>query len=427
MYIPVLYKKLSGGKFMKASKKIPIFLLTMMLCLGITIIPVFAASSMQDGLEVTLTTDKKTYSRSDQIVATLTVTNKNDVAVSNVTLENLIPDGYKSVDDSMVTKKVDSLAIGEKTSLSVTYVAEDSNDNENKSNIRANTDNTNKPGTGNNSGNSTHKPRMNDNNNIVFWCAMMIVAGIIVFVVVKKKFCKKILSLFLCMTIIGTMLIGTSVPAKAANSNSKLISISENVKVDSTDLIISANVKYDTSTGKGDESTNPIKPENPSTADEYYWDNSEVIKVIDAQESNDVPNETEVLSVLKERGFVDYPITYEYSIEGKYNDETEVLEGSSDRHPMYQTYYVTRNGDVWSIFVINGAVFANPASFNLESELEAQLLFAETKELTSYDDETNKFYVTIPKESAAIVKVVEKIDAETLDKLTIEEIKNYEK
>ena len=121
---------------MKASKKIPIFLLTMMLCLGITIIPVFAASSMQDGLEVTLTTDKKTYSRSDQIVATLTVTNKNDVAVSNVTLENLIPDGYKSVDDSMVTKKVDSLAIGEKTSLSVTYVAEDSNDNENKSNIK---------------------------------------------------------------------------------------------------------------------------------------------------------------------------------------------------------------------------------------------------------------------------------------------------
>ena len=79
--------------------------------------------------------------------------------------------------------------------------------------------------------------------------------------------------------------------------------------------------------------------------------------------------------------------------------------------------------DIWTIFVINGVVIANPASFNLESELEAQLLFSETKELTSYDDETNKFYVTIPKETAAIVKTVEKIDAETLDKWTIEEIK----
>lgn len=411
---------------MKAIKKIPIFLLTMMLCLGIMTIPVIAASSMQDGLEVTLTTDKKTYSRSDQIVATLTVTNKNDVAVSNITLENLIPDGYKLADDSMATKRVKSLATGEKVSLTVTYVAEDSNDNEDKTSIGADTDDTNKLGTGNNSGNSTHKPRTGDDNNIALWC-VMILAGAVVFVVLKKKSGKKLLSLFLCMTIAGTMVIGMSVPAKAANSKGKLIFVSENVTVSGTDLIIRASVKYAVNTDQGDEPTKPIKPEKPSTADEYYWDNSEVIKVIDAQESNDVPNETEVMSVLKERGFVDYPITYEYSIEGKYGDETEVLEGSTNRHPMYQTYYVTKNGEVWSIFVINGAIFANPASFNLESELKAQLLFAETKELTSYDDETNKFYVTIPKESAAIVKVVEKIDAKTLDKLTIEEIKNYEK
>lgn len=424
---------------MKAIKNIPIFLLTMMLCLGIMTIPVFAASSMQDGLEVTLTTDKKTYSRGDQIVATLTVTNKNDVGVSNVTLENLIPDGYKLVGDSMATKQVESLAMGEKVSLTVTYVAEDSNDNgnkpsngtdtddTNKPSNGANTDDTNGPETGNNSGNGTHTPHTGDDNNIALWCVMTIVAGVVVFGVLKKKVCKKILSLFLYMTIVGTMVIGISVPAKAGNFKSKSISVSENIRVGNTDLVISASVKYDVDTDQVDEPTKPTKPENPSAADEYYWNNSEVVKVIDAKESNDVPNETEVVSTLKERGFVDYPITYEYSIEGKYNDETEVLEGSTTKHPMYQTYYVTQNGDVWTIFVINGAIFANPASFNLESELEAQLLFAENKELTSYDDETNKFYVTIPKESAAIVKVAEKIDAETLDKLTIEEIKNYEK
>ena len=52
-------------------------------------------SDSQDGLEVTLTTDKEKYSKGEEIVATLTVTNTNDTAVSNVSLENLIPEGYK--------------------------------------------------------------------------------------------------------------------------------------------------------------------------------------------------------------------------------------------------------------------------------------------------------------------------------------------
>ena len=175
--------------------------------------------------------------------------------------------------------------------------------------------------------------------------------------------------------------------------------------------------------------TNPTKPENPSDADNYYWDNSEeVIKVINAKESEDIQTESEVVSFLKERGFGDdFEITYNSDMDGNYVDDTEIAEDSTDKHPMYETSYIAENGDVWTIFVVNGAIFARPVSFNLESELEAELLFSETKEITSYDDETNKFYVTIPKESAAIVKVVDKIDAETLDKLTVEVINNYEK
>lgn len=49
-----------------------------------------AASDSQDGFEVTLTTDKEEYSKGEEIAATLTVTNTNDTAVSNVSLENLI-------------------------------------------------------------------------------------------------------------------------------------------------------------------------------------------------------------------------------------------------------------------------------------------------------------------------------------------------
>jgi len=40
----------------------------------------------------------------------------------------------------------------------------------------------------------------------------------------------------------------------------------------------------------------------------------------------------------------------------------------------------------------------------------------------SYDSSTNKFYKNVPNESVMTVKVVEKIDAETLKNLTIEVI-----
>lgn len=387
---------------MKLIKNIPICFLAMLLCLGIMRVPVYAATSSQDGLEVTLTTDKKSYNKGDQIVATLMVTNKNDVAVDNVILENLIPDNYKLAEGSIGEKQIESLAAGEKVSITVTYVDKKSNDN------------------------SVHKPRTGDDSNIFFWCMIIIVAGIVI-IVSKKKSGKKVLSLFLGLTIVGTVAIGESASAKASNFKSESISISESITVGNSDLIIWASVKYEVDTEQDNELIRPTKPENPSEAEEYYWDNSEVLKIVDAKESKDVLNETEVISVLKERGFVDYPVTYDYSIEGKYHDETEVLEKSTNRHPMYQTYYQTKKGEVWTIFVINGDVFANPASFNLESELEAQLLFSENEELTSYDYESNKFYITIPQESAAIVKVIKRIDAETLDKLTIEEIKNYEK
>lgn len=65
---------------------------------------------------------------------------------------------------------------------------------------------------------------------------------------------------------------------------------------------------------------------------------------------------------------------------------------------------------------------ANPVTYNTESGRDVQLLISETETVTSYDSAKNKFYVIIPGESEAIVKTVGRIDAETLDKLTVEVI-----
>lgn len=134
-----------------------------------------------------------------------------------------------------------------------------------------------------------------------------------------------------------------------------------------------------------------------SAAEEYYRSNGRLLSMIDAQKSEDLLTEAEVKPILNDLGFNDYPITYDYSISGEYADETEISDESSDKHPTYRT-------------------------FNLESDLGIELLLSTSETLTSYDEETNKFYVTVPHDSTVIVKTVDSIDTQTLDALTVEEL-----
>ncbi len=176
----------------------------------------------------------------------------------------------------------------------------------------------------------------------------------------------------------------------------------------------------------GNTGSTPSEPTTEESAeqtpDEYYEENSTVIRSFDASLSEDVHTEEEVISFLEERGFTQYPITFDFAMGGEYNGKTEITGDANEKRPMYQTIFKTENNEIWNIFVINGEIFANPVSYNLESELPAQLLISESEQFTSYNYKTNKYYVTIPKETEVIAKIVEKIDAEALNRLTCEEI-----
>lgn len=153
-------------------------------------------------------------------------------------------------------------------------------------------------------------------------------------------------------------------------------------------------------------------------ADEYFQNNATIVDVIDASISEDVLTESQVFSILRDRGFTEYPITCNYSMDGTYDPEMVFSENSTTMHPMYETYYITSEDEVWTIFVINGAIMAQPVSYNLQSGLGVEVLLSETNTLTSYDGVTNQFYETIPNDSTIILKTVDRIDAETLETLT---------
>lgn len=154
-------------------------------------------------------------------------------------------------------------------------------------------------------------------------------------------------------------------------------------------------------------------------AEEYFQKNSQILSEIDVNESKNVPTEEEVIVALEERGFVDCTVTTEYSMDGTYSEASEISNSSSVKHPIYQTYYISKNKEVWVVAVIDGVIMANPVSYNMQSS-ESQITVSESETVTSYDRATNKFYKTVPNSDVMIVKVVEKIDADTLDELTVE-------
>ena len=107
------------------TKKIAAIFLTVLMLFSLAGISASAATTTQDGLEVTLTTDKTEYTKNEQITATLNVKNTNSEVVSNVTLETVVPTGFKVVDNASSTKSIGALNTGVEEELTVKLVKDD--------------------------------------------------------------------------------------------------------------------------------------------------------------------------------------------------------------------------------------------------------------------------------------------------------------
>ncbi len=262
---------------MKTIKKFTHLLLAMWLCIGMMTTTVFAAVSSQDGVEVTLTTDKESYEQGESITATVTVTNKNEVMVTEVSLESIIPEGYKLADGSEATKQVTVLAPGETVTLTVTYVADIANSDTDKS----------EGGTGLNA--EDIAPPTGDKISGIIWVGLLVLAGAGIVAVIATRKGKKVLSAFMSIVLAGMVLSGVPIQAKAAETNGKTIYVTETVTVAGRDVQLNATVGYqiDGNQSEGDEPTDAgeISYKEPSAEhvvmDEetgnYYVDNQILI------------------------------------------------------------------------------------------------------------------------------------------------------
>ena len=153
-------------------------------------------------------------------------------------------------------------------------------------------------------------------------------------------------------------------------------------------------------------------------AETYYERRSEVLDVAEADVSVSVHTEAEASANFIERGFDQYPVTTDYTLQGEYIGETEISSDSDEKHPVYETYYMGGEEIIWVIYEINGRIIADPVSYNLESGRNVRLVIAENTTLISYDGTMNRFYETVPDASVLFLKTVPRIDAQMLNYLT---------
>lgn len=242
---------------MKGLKKILALLIVLAFCMGISPVSTPAAELQQDGLRVELKADRSEYKEGEDIGVTLIVTNTSEQTISNVSMENLVPDGYKLTFENQASKVVDEIGAGETVTLETIFVPMDSqmagtggqqgsggtDDNQQDSeDLQESSQNGNQQITEQKVSKNTVDT--GDHSNVAFWgvvCALAVclIIGILIW---KKRSARKCLSLLLVAALAGTSF--GAVPAKAAPV-SKTININEQVKVGDKDVVLTSVVTYD--------------------------------------------------------------------------------------------------------------------------------------------------------------------------------------
>ncbi len=403
------------------------------MCTSVPVIYANAAEKTQNDVKLVVSTDKKVYDENDDIIAEVRLENNSDSDIIDVSIDSIIPEGYHLSDDSKSVLRSTYIMSGDSINSELVLISDNKNNNETTTAAVTTVSTTTKSSSTNvttskstsaeNTETSTtsikaDKDDSDDDKDSGSKVAVAAVIGAVLLaaggavVIFKKKGKGKNLMILLCLTAAGSFC--TVQDAKADEPDVYTFSVTEAVNVADKKIDITANVKFSID-----------KADMQSAVEEYYSDNSEeIVSVEAAAETSKVYSEKEAIKLLAERGFSDFPLTYDYDMNGTYMDEKEASAESDEKHPMYQTYFVSEDGSIWTVFIVGKSIIANPASYNLESDIDAQVLVSETNTLTSYTEMGNKFYETVPKESAVILKVVDQITSKKLNDLNYEEVIN---
>ncbi len=228
---------------MKSIKRLLAFLSIIVLCIGIGGMSVFAATTSDDGLEVSLSTDKEQYSQGEPIVVTLTVTNTNKFEVSNISLESMVPEGYSLPEGEERTRQIESLAAGDTAELVVTLIVGKLS-----------------PSEGGETG---------DSSKVILWVALFLSSVGMIFLL-KRNGIKRMLAHLLCLSLAVTIIPMIDTSAYAAEDNLNSITITDTVLCDDEEITINAIVTYQLPDASDEDDDMVVSDYSEPAADAMY-------------------------------------------------------------------------------------------------------------------------------------------------------------
>ena len=170
--------------------------IAVLFCTGMNV----CAEAVTDGISVSVSSDKAEYDSDDEVKIEITVKNTNDFEVSNLRIENILPDGIKLVSGNAVEENVTLKADDEKiVKLSVAKA--------NDTTI-----------------NTSTLPKTGESNIIMILLVVLVIAAIIIGCVLKKKGGFKFLSIVLCVCLVGKFASVSIVNAESNSSSDEIIS-----------------------------------------------------------------------------------------------------------------------------------------------------------------------------------------------------------
>lgn len=243
---------------MKLVKKITALAVSSLMMFSMAGMNVFAASTTQDGLEVSLTTDKESYAKDEKITATLSVKNTNESDVTDIAMETVIPDGYEVTDGTKNNKQFDKLAPNESAELKVVYVAKDSGKDSQDSEVSQVSEESEISQVSQKSQNSeistvspsNDSPKTGDNAIIPVAIALVMFVSVLLAVLCfKSKKGRKLLSVILTVSIIGGTSALITIRTNAVE-NDQTISIETSFNADGTTVTLNGTVTYELVNGE---------------------------------------------------------------------------------------------------------------------------------------------------------------------------------
>lgn len=237
------FMEVKKAKWLKFISAIAIFAV-MIFCMGLNV----HAEDVKDGILVTVSSDKENYNSEDEVKLKITVKNTNDFEVSDIKVENILPDGISLVSGD-ISKDSIYLQPNEEATMDLTVKKADSGQADITDNTTSNVSAVGKSDT-TTSPNSSPKTGENDTPLIAMIVMLIsIVIMIICFWKGRKKHLK-FLSLFVCLGVVGTFGITGITHAVSDNAQTGTINSSdENISSLTTEFTyVIDNVNYTNNT-----------------------------------------------------------------------------------------------------------------------------------------------------------------------------------